>query len=300
MSTGPLRGLRVVELGGIGPVPHTAMVLGDLGADVVRIQRPGGFALTDPARDHLLRSRRTHALDLKSPDDRDRVLDLAGHADVLLEGFRPGVAERLGLGPDELRARNPRLVYGRMTGWGRGGPFSDAVGHDINYIAANGTLHAIGPAGRPPSPHSTLSAISAAGRCCCSPACWPRSGSGSGPGTARSSTPRWSTGRPCSCRRSGPGGAPASGPTSGRRTCSTAPPRTTGATAARTAASSPSARSSPRSTPTCSKVSAWSARTCPTRTTAPDGPRCGSASRPSSPRDPATSGRPRSPTSTPA
>ncbi len=156
VSTGPLRGLRVVELGGIGPVPHTAMVLGDLGADVVRIQRPGGFALTDPDRDHLLRSRRTHALDLKSPDDRDRVLDLAGHADVLLEGFRPGVAERLGLGPDELRARNPRLVYGRMTGWGRGGPFSDAVGHDINYIAANGTLHAIGPAGGPPVPPLNL------------------------------------------------------------------------------------------------------------------------------------------------
>jgi alpha-methylacyl-CoA racemase len=150
-TTGPLTGLRVVELGGIGPVPHAAMVLGDLGADVVRIQRVGGHQISDPARDHLLRSRRTHTLDLKSPADRDEALLLVDAADVLLEGFRPGVAERLGFGPGELTTRNPRLVYGRMTGWGREGPLADAVGHDINYLALNGTLHAIGSDDRPPT-----------------------------------------------------------------------------------------------------------------------------------------------------
>lgn len=148
---GPLAGLRVLELGGIGPVPHAAMVLGDLGADVARVQRPDGFRLSDPTRDHLLRSRRCHELDLKDPADRETALRLAELADVVLEGFRPGVAERLGLGPDELTARNPRLVYGRMTGWGRGGPLADAAGHDINYLSLNGTLHAIGPADRPPT-----------------------------------------------------------------------------------------------------------------------------------------------------
>lgn len=148
---GPLAGLRVVELGGIGPVPHAAMVLGDLGADVVRIQRPNGFQLTDPTRDHLLRSRRNHALDLKNPADRDRVRDLVAHTDVLLEGFRPGVVERLGLGPDELTAHNSQLIYGRMTGWGQDGPLATVVGHDINYIALNGTLHAMGPHDGPPA-----------------------------------------------------------------------------------------------------------------------------------------------------
>ncbi|GAA4684864.1 CaiB/BaiF CoA-transferase family protein [Pseudonocardia yuanmonensis] len=153
MSTpqGPLAGLRVVELGGIGPVPHAAMVLGDLGADVVRAQRPGGFRLADPTRDHLLRSRRNHTLDLKDPVDRDRVRELAARADVLLEGFRPGVAERLGLGPEELTTANPRLIYGRMTGWGQDGPLAASVGHDINYIALNGTLHAMGPHDGPPA-----------------------------------------------------------------------------------------------------------------------------------------------------
>ncbi|WP_285659897.1 CaiB/BaiF CoA-transferase family protein [Actinomycetospora sp. NBRC 106375] len=147
---GPLAGLRVIELGGIGPVPHAAMILGDLGADAVRIQRPGGHVLADPARDHLLRSRRVHALDLKNETDREQVRELAAHADVLLEGFRPGVAERLGLGPDDLTVDNPGLVYGRMTGWGHEGPLAGAVGHDINYIAANGVLHAIGPREEPP------------------------------------------------------------------------------------------------------------------------------------------------------
>lgn len=149
-SAGPLQGLRVIELGGIGPVPHAAMILGDQGADVVRVQRPDGHWLADPARDHLLRNRSVHALDLKNAADREKVRDLATHADLVLEGFRPGVVERLGLGPDELIAGNPRLIYGRMTGWGRGGPLGDAVGHDINYIAANGVLHAIGPHDEPP------------------------------------------------------------------------------------------------------------------------------------------------------
>ncbi|MBW0113880.1 CaiB/BaiF CoA transferase family protein [Pseudonocardia abyssalis] len=158
MSTGPLTGMRVIELGGIGPVPHAAMVLGDLGADVVRIQRPGGFRLSDPTRDHLLRSRQNHVLDLKDPAGRDQVVALAEHADIALEGFRPGVAERLGLGPDDLAARNPGLVYGRMTGWGQTGPLADAVGHDINYIALNGTLHAMGPHDGPPAAPLNLAA----------------------------------------------------------------------------------------------------------------------------------------------
>ena len=167
MSTpaGPLAGVAVVELGGIGPVPHDAMVAGDLGADVVRVQRSGGFRLTDPTRDHLLRSRRAHELDLKDPADRDDALRLVDAADVALEGFRPGVAERLGFGPDELLVRNPRLVYGRMTGWGHDGPLATAVGHDINYLALNGTLHAIGPADRPPTPPLHLVGVFGGGAC---------------------------------------------------------------------------------------------------------------------------------------
>lgn len=147
----PLAGLKVLELGGIGPVPHAAMVLGDLGADVARVQRPGGFTLADPERDHLLRSRRVHVVDMKSAAGRRQVRGLAAAADVLLEGFRPGVAERLGLGPDELTGHNPRLVYARMTGWGQDGPLAQRAGHDINYISLNGTLHAMGPVDGPPA-----------------------------------------------------------------------------------------------------------------------------------------------------
>ncbi|WP_033288541.1 CaiB/BaiF CoA transferase family protein [Amycolatopsis jejuensis] len=152
----PLTGLKVLELGGIGPVPHAAMMLGDLGADVARVQRPGGFTLAAPSRDHLLRSRRVHVVDVKSAGGLEQLRALAAVADVLLEGFRPGVAERLGLGPDELTGRNPRLVYARMTGWGQRGPLAASPGHDINYLSLNGTLHAMGPADGPPAPPLNL------------------------------------------------------------------------------------------------------------------------------------------------
>jgi alpha-methylacyl-CoA racemase len=148
--TGPLAGLRVVELGGIGPGPHAAMVLADLGADVVRVDRPAPPERAAAAsRDQLLRNRTSVVADLKDADDLARVLDLVERADVLLEGFRPGVLERLGLGPDDLLARNPRLVVGRMTGWGQDGPWAHAVGHDINYVSVTGALDAIRRAGQP-------------------------------------------------------------------------------------------------------------------------------------------------------
>ncbi|HVV19749.1 MAG TPA: CaiB/BaiF CoA-transferase family protein [Pseudonocardiaceae bacterium] len=152
---GPLDGLRVVELAGIGPCPHAAMMLGDLGADVVRVDRPrpGGLDTANGRPDHLLRNRRSVVADLKAADGRDLVLRLAAKADVLLEGLRPGVAERLGVGPEQCQAVNPGLVYGRMTGWGQDGPMAARAGHDINYISLTGALHAIGRDGeRPPVP----------------------------------------------------------------------------------------------------------------------------------------------------
>jgi alpha-methylacyl-CoA racemase len=154
-GAGPLQGLRVVELAGIGPGPHAAMVLADLGADVVRVDRPaGGLQPGDPSRpDPTLRGRRRVSADLKEPAGRETVLRLVEHADVLIEGYRPGVAERLGVGPADCHARNPRLVYGRMTGWGQDGPMARAAGHDINYVSLTGALHAIGRAdGRPVLP----------------------------------------------------------------------------------------------------------------------------------------------------
>jgi alpha-methylacyl-CoA racemase len=150
--TGPLTGLKVVELAGIGPGPHAAMILADLGADVARVERPHGSLKLGDGRDHLLRGRRSIAADLKSPAGRETVLRLVERADVLLEGLRPGVTERLGVGPDDCAARNPRLVYARMTGWGQDGPMAPRAGHDINYISVTGALHAIGPAERPAAP----------------------------------------------------------------------------------------------------------------------------------------------------
>src|ERR1700754_66875 len=144
--TGPLAGLKVVELAGIGPGPHAAMILADLGADVVRIDRPsGGLKLGSPdVPDPTQRGRRRVVADLKDEVGRETVLRLVEHADVLLEGYRPGVTERLGVGPEQCHARNPRLVYGRITGWGQDGPMADRAGHDINYIALTGALNAIG------------------------------------------------------------------------------------------------------------------------------------------------------------
>ncbi|MFJ9313548.1 CaiB/BaiF CoA transferase family protein [Pimelobacter simplex] len=143
-GTGPLKGLKVVEIAGIGPSPHACMILADLGADVIRIERPGGQMLTGGSHDLLNRGRPSVALNLKDAEAVATVLDLVEQADVLVEGMRPGVAERLGFGPEECHARNPRLVYGRMTGWGQDGPWSQAAGHDMNYIAITGTLHGLG------------------------------------------------------------------------------------------------------------------------------------------------------------
>ena len=151
---GPLHGLKIVELGGIGPGPMCAMLLADLGATVLRIERkePSALGVPRPARfDLLLRNRRLIALDLKQRASVDLVLKLASRSDALIEGFRPGVAERLGLGPEVCLERNPKLIYGRITGYGQDGPLANAVGHDINYIALTGALHAIGRAGQPPA-----------------------------------------------------------------------------------------------------------------------------------------------------
>lgn len=143
-GTGPLKGIKVVEIAGIGPGPHACMLLADLGADVIRIERPGGQLLTGGSHDLLNRGRPSVALDLKNPDAVETVLRLVEDADVLVEGMRPGVTERIGIGPDACFARNPRLVYGRMTGWGQTGPWAQAAGHDMNYIAITGTLFGLG------------------------------------------------------------------------------------------------------------------------------------------------------------
>lgn len=145
---GPLAGVSVLEVASIGPGPFCGMLLGDMGADVIRVDRPG----IDPlqAIDPLRRNRRSIALDLKNPDGVQALLRLVNGADALIEGFRPGVAERLGIGPEVCLTRNPRLVYGRVTGWGQDGPLSNAPGHDLNYVALSGALHAFGPQGEPP------------------------------------------------------------------------------------------------------------------------------------------------------
>ncbi len=148
----PLAGIRLVEMDAIGPVPLACMVLADMGAEIVRLARPprADAVWDDVGGDILHRSRAVAYLDLKRPDDRDRALALIAQADGLIEGGRPGVMERLGLGPEVCRARNPRLVYARMTGWGQTGPLAPRAGHDLNYIALTGALHAIGPAEGPP------------------------------------------------------------------------------------------------------------------------------------------------------
>jgi hypothetical protein len=157
--TGPLSGLRVIELAGIGPGPFAAMMLADLGADVIRVDRttevdPTAFGTPHP--DLLNRGRRSLAVDLKSAGGREAVLALVRDADALVEGFRPGVTERLGLGPADCLAVNPRLVYGRMTGWGQTGPNAPYAGHDIDYLALTGALHGIGRAGERPVPPMNL------------------------------------------------------------------------------------------------------------------------------------------------
>jgi alpha-methylacyl-CoA racemase len=156
---GPLAGIRILEVAGIGAAPHAAMMLADMGAEVIRIDRtmPSGLGLDIETRyDLLLRGRRSIAIDLKAPQGRDAVLRLVARADALLESFRPGVMERLGLGPDVCLERNPKLVYARLTGWGQDGPYAAMAGHDINYIALAGVLHAIGPRDGAPVPPINL------------------------------------------------------------------------------------------------------------------------------------------------
>lgn len=148
---GPLAGYRILEIAGIGPGPFGAMMLADMGAEVIRVERPGAGMWPNPSMDLLGRGRRSIAMDLKHADGVATLLHLIESSDALLEGFRPGVMERLGLGPDVCLERNPRLVYGRMTGWGQTGPLANAAGHDINYIALAGALHPIGRRGQPPT-----------------------------------------------------------------------------------------------------------------------------------------------------
>jgi len=156
---GPLSDLRVIELAGIGPGPHAAMILGDLGADVVRLERPAAQSIpghTVDRTDMTLRNRRSVAADLKTDDGRTLALKLISKADVLIEGYRPGVTERLGLGPEACFHINEKLIYARMTGWGQTGPRSQRAGHDINYISLNGVLHAVGRPGERPVPPLNL------------------------------------------------------------------------------------------------------------------------------------------------
>jgi alpha-methylacyl-CoA racemase len=153
---GPLTGLRVIEVGGIGPGPFCGMMLSDMGAEVIRVERGSDAADSPPSVDPLLRGRRSIALDLKNPQGVEALLRLVDRCDALFEGFRPGVAERLGIGPAVCLARNAKLVYGRMTGWGQQGPLATVAGHDINYIALSGALHAIGTAGGKPVPPLNL------------------------------------------------------------------------------------------------------------------------------------------------
>jgi alpha-methylacyl-CoA racemase len=158
-SHGPLHGIRIVEFAGIGPSPFAGMLLADLGADIIRIDRlqPSGLGITKPKQfDILARGRQAVAIDLKHPDGVKCALDIVAAADGLIEGFRPGVMERIGLGPDASFAINPRLVYGRITGWGQYGPLAQAAGHDMNYVALSGALHAIGRAGQAPTPPLNL------------------------------------------------------------------------------------------------------------------------------------------------
>jgi alpha-methylacyl-CoA racemase len=192
---GPLHGIKIIEFAALGPAPMGAMILADLGAEVVRIERklaPGAkpaSELFDPAIDILNRNRRVVTLDLKKPEGLAAARQLIAAADGLIEGYRPGVMERLGLGPDDCLAANPRLVYGRMTGWGQTGP-GPTAGHDINYLSLSGALHAIGEPGGKPVVPSTWWPTAAAARCCWWSACSPRCSKRAAPAAARWWTPR--------------------------------------------------------------------------------------------------------------
>lgn len=148
---GPLQGVKIIEIAGIGPGPFCAMMLADMGAEVIRVERAGAPMAGNP-KDFLNRGRQSIAINLKTPEGVETVLRFCESADAVIEGFRPGVMERLGLGPDDVLSRNPKIIYGRMTGWGQDGPLAGAAGHDMNYISINGVLHSFGRAGGPPQP----------------------------------------------------------------------------------------------------------------------------------------------------
>jgi alpha-methylacyl-CoA racemase len=153
---GPLKGVKIIEFGGIGPGPFCAMMLSDMGADIIRIERKGQLSFTEPKYDVMMRNRRSIGINLRKPEGTAAVLKMVAQVDALQEGFRPGVMEKLGLGPDVCLAKNPALVYGRMTGWGQEGPLSRAAGHDINYISISGALHTFGGKGQKPVPPLNL------------------------------------------------------------------------------------------------------------------------------------------------
>ncbi len=271
---GPLQGVKVVEMAGIGPISYAGMMLADLGAEVTRIERPseGGFAWgASPVLD---RGRDARRVDLKTPAGVEEVLGLIGASEVLIEGFRPGVMERLGLGPDECLARNPALVYGRMTGWGQDGRYAHTAGHDITYLAISGVLHMVGEPDRKPVPPVNLVGDFGGGGAYLAFGVFARSCTRARAASARSSTRRSSTAPPRSPACSTASSSMAPGVTSAASTCSTAARPSTTPTAAPTVAGSRSARSSRSSTRRCWRRWGWPAtRRSPTTSTRRPGPR---------------------------
>jgi alpha-methylacyl-CoA racemase len=201
--SGPLSGVKIVEIAGIGPGPFGALMLSDMGAEIIRVDRAQSVSGTDPDTpgwDLLNRGRRSIGVDLKSTEGIETVMRLVEQADGLIEGFRPGVAERLGIGPDACLARNERLVYGRMTGFGQDGPYASMAGHDINYIALAGALHPIGRRGQAPVPPLNLVGDFGGGGMLSRSGWSAASSKRARRDVARSSTRRWSMVRRCSPR----------------------------------------------------------------------------------------------------
>ena len=275
--TGPLSGISVVELAGIGPALHVAMMLSDMGAEVVRVDRlsaPDDSVDVESARvDVYLRGRRSIAVDLKSEAGLGVVFRLIQDADVLIEGFRPGVLERLGLAPERLLASNPRLVIGRVTGWGQDGPYASMAGHDINYIALAGALHGIGrPDSPPPPPLNYVGDFGGGSMLLFSGSSAPSSRR-TGRAAARSWTPRWWTVPRSSELRCMGSWPKAVGPRPGALTISTEARRTTIRTDAKTAETSPSQHSNRSSTLKSAVSSGWTDRCGKINTIVPAGPR---------------------------
>ena len=300
---GPLQGVKIVELAGIGPGPFAGMLLSDMGADIVRVDRaqqvnPAVF--DKPNLEPLYRGRRSIGVDLKNPEGVELVLQLVEQADALVEGYRPGVTERLGLGPDVCLARNPKLVYGRMTGWGQDGPMAQAAGHDINYIALAGALAHFGRAGGKPTPPINLVGDFGGGGMFMAfgdRVRDPRGAAlGQGPGARRRDGRRLGG---ADVDDVGPEADRRLGRDAGRRTCSTPARRSTTRTRPPTASSCRSGRSSRSSTPSSSSGSGSRTKACPRRWTAAAGTRSARASPSCSRRRRATSGTRSSPGATP-